>query len=83
MEEKEIGTVTHYYNRAGVAVIKLADSIHIGDLVKFKKGSGDVEQAVVSLQIDHQNIPSAQRGAEVAMKVSEHVKPGTRITRLA
>lgn len=78
--EKEVGVVTHYYNKAGVAVVKLSDSLSAGDRVKFKRGEEDLfEQEVSSMQIDYKPIESAKKGQEVAVKVDGAAKEGVRL----
>ena len=75
--EKEIGKVTHYYNKAGVAVVKLSDKIALGDEIKFKRGDAEFTEKVGSMQIDHENVDSAKNGDEVAIKISQPTKEGT------
>lgn len=78
--EKEVGVVTHYYNKAGVAVVKLADSLATGDRVKFKRGDEDLfEQGVSSMQIDYKPVESAKKGQEVALKVDSVAKEGVKL----
>ena len=52
------------------AGLKAGDDIHV------KGKAADFEQAVESLQLDHKNVDSAQRGEEVAVKLSERAKEG-------
>ena len=56
MSGKLIGEVNHFYNRIGVAVIDLSDSIQIGDQVHFLGRSTDFRQEVQSMQIEHESI---------------------------
>ena len=53
---KEIGKVTHYYTKLGVAVIELTDTLKVGDKIKIKGATSDFEQPVDSMQIEHKNI---------------------------
>ncbi|MEK7480636.1 MAG: hypothetical protein AAB604_00860 [Patescibacteria group bacterium] len=77
--EKEIGKVIHYYDRAGVAVIRLSDALNVGDTVKFKKGETEFEETIDSMEVEHQAIESAQAGQEVAVKVSQKAREGTAV----
>jgi len=36
--EKLIGKATHYYDKAMVIVVKLEDSVAVGDMIKIKRG---------------------------------------------
>lgn len=82
-KEKEVGVVTHYYDKAGVAVVKLAAALKVGDMIKIRRGEREFEQTVVSMQIDHKQIASAKKGQEVGMKVAEEAREGARIVKLA
>ena len=74
--EKEIGKVTHWYDKAGVAVLDLSSPLKVGDSVKVKKGEEEFEETVSSMQVDHKNVSSAQKGDEVAVKFSQKAKEG-------
>lgn len=82
MAEKEIGKVTHFYDKLSVAVVKLTDSLSTGDKIKIKKGEGEFEDVVGSMQVDHQAVTSAKRGQEVAIKISQKTKEGASIFRI-
>lgn len=83
MAEKELGKVSHWYDKIGVAVLKLEGPLKVGDRVKVKKGDSEFEEQVASLQIDHQNVESAKAGDEVAIKLSQKVKPGAAVSIVA
>lgn len=74
---KELGKVTHWYDKIGVAVIKLEGVLKRGDRVKFKKGENEFEDSVSSLQIDRVDVESGNKGDEVALKLSRKVKEGS------
>ena len=74
--EKEVGKVTHWYDKAGVAVLDLSASLKVGDHVKVKKGEEEFEETVSSMQIDHKEVSSAKKGDEVAVKFSKKAKEG-------
>ena len=74
MPEKLIGQVSHYYDKIGVAVIKLTDGLAAGDLVRFA-GKVGFEQAAGSMQLDHQPVERGEAGQEIALKVDQPVKP--------
>ncbi|MBI4114857.1 MAG: translation elongation factor-like protein [Candidatus Niyogibacteria bacterium] len=78
--EKAIGKVTHFYDKASVAVLKMTDSgLKVGDTVKFVKGTEEHTEAIGSMQIDHKDVTSVKKGEEVAVKVSSPVKEGTAV----
>jgi putative protease len=73
---KPIGKVTHYYGGLGVAIIKFAKSIKIGEMLRFKGATTDFDQVVVSMQYNHKDIKGAKKGQEVGIKVAEKVREG-------
>jgi translation elongation factor EF-1alpha len=79
MSGTRIGEVTHYYDRIGVAVIQLSSALAKGDRVHFLGHGSDFTQEITSIQVEHETIESAKKGAEVAVKVAKPVKPHTAI----
>ena len=77
--EKQIGTITHWYDRLGVAVVKLTGKLAKGDKIKVKKGNEEFEDAVVSMQLDHADVASAKRGDDAAIKLSQRAKEGASV----
>ncbi|HEY4520436.1 MAG TPA: translation elongation factor-like protein [Candidatus Paceibacterota bacterium] len=79
MAEKEIGKVIHWYDKAGVAVVKLSGNLKVGDKIKVKKGDAEFEDSVESIQVDHEAVNSGKKGNEVAIKLSQKTKEGALI----
>ncbi len=80
--DKEIGKVTHFYDKIGVMVVKLTDKISVGDKIKVKRGDEEFEETVDSMQIEHENIQSAKKGDEIAIKVSGKTKEGAVVYKI-
>ena len=78
-KEKQIGTVTHWYDKLGVAVVKLSGKLSKGDRIKVKKGEEEFEDSVASLQIDRADVASAKKGDDAAMKLSQRAKEGAAV----
>jgi len=74
--EKIIGKVTHYYDHLSVAILELASGLKQGDKLHFVGHGRNFEQTVSSMQVEHQNVLSAQLGELVGMKVDQPVKEG-------
>lgn len=74
MSEDKIGTITHYFSKIGVAVIKLDDTLKVGDTIHIKGATSDFSQVVSNMQIDKQDIPEAASGQEIGLKVNDHVR---------
>jgi len=76
---KELGTVTHWYDKIGVAVVKLAGALKKGDKIVVKRGEEEFEDTVSSLQIDHKDVAAAKKGDDAAIKLSQKAKEGSLI----
>ncbi len=83
MEGVRIGEVTHYFDRIGVAVIDLTDTIRLGDTLHIFGRLTDLRQKVSSMEIEHQKIEEAGPGQEVALKVDRPVKPRDKVFKIA
>jgi translation initiation factor IF-2 len=81
--EEEIGHITHYFPKIGVAVIEVtAGSLKVGETIRIKGHTSDFTQPVESLQQEHLSIPEAKKGVSAGMKVKEHVREGDKIYRV-
>ena len=76
---KQIGEVTHYYSRIGVAVVKMKVSISIGDRILIKGATTHIEQDVTSMQIEHDDIGRAKKGQSIGLKVDGKVRKNDKI----
>ncbi len=79
MSGVRIGEVTHFFDRISVAVILLSNELHQGDKVHFLGHGSDFTQEIGSIQIEHETIEVANKGQEVAIKVTKPVKPHTSV----
>ncbi|MDO8514594.1 MAG: translation elongation factor-like protein [bacterium] len=79
MAGKQIGTVTHWYDKLGVAVVKLTAKLAKGDRIKIKKGVEEFEETVSSLQIDRADVASAKKGDDAAMRLTQRAKEGAAV----
>ncbi len=80
--EKAIGKVVHWFDKIGVAVIKLTGALKRGDRIKVKKGENEFEEEVASMQIEHEDVASAKKGDEVAIKLSQKTKDGAQVCKV-
>lgn len=78
-KDNTIGKVVHYYDKLGVAVIKLNKVLKVGDQIKIKRGDEEFTDTVTSMQLDHKPVSSGKKGDEVAVKVSKQAKEGAEI----
>lgn len=77
MADQPVGKVVHYYDKIGVAVVRLDKKLSVGDRVRLQHGEDSFEQEVVSMQLDHKSINEGKKNDEVAMKVDQKAKEGT------
>jgi translation initiation factor IF-2 len=76
-DKKPLGKVTHYYDKAMVAIVKLSGrGLKVGDAIKFVKGENEFTQNIESMQIEHEALKSAKKGQEVAVKTDQPTKEG-------
>jgi len=79
LKEKPIGKVVHWYDKLGVAVVKLNKALKVGSQVKVRRGEQEFTDTVTSMQLDHKSVKAGKKGEEVAIKVSQQVKEGAEI----
>jgi len=79
MADKQIGTVSNYFDHVKVAAIKLTSGLKVGDTVKITGGEVDFEQVVGSMQIQHDKVDKAKKGDEIGIKVKERVRKGYKV----
>ena len=75
MKEEEIGIVDNYFNKVGVAAIKItAGSLFIGDTVHFLGSTTDFEQKIESMQVDHEAVEKVSKGEMAGIKTNGRVR---------
>jgi hypothetical protein len=79
VEYQYIGKVTHFFDRIGVAVIALESEVYLEDWVLFEGPRTELEQHVLSMQIDREPIDMGHAGEEVAIKVDDVVHIGDEV----
>ena len=79
-EKEQIGFVTHYFAKIGVAVIKLGKDLKVGDKIEF----GALEpftQEITSMQVEHHNVDEAKSGQEIGLKTDKPVHENNKVYR--
>ena len=75
MAEVEIGKVSHYFSKIGVAAIEVTqDCLRVGDTIHIKGHTSDFTQKVDSMQLDNLNVAEAVPGQSVGIKVVDHAR---------
>jgi len=68
------GRIEHFYSKASVAVVEVMTPLKQGDKITIRGSTTNVEQTVDSMEIDHKQVPTAQPGQRVGMKVAGRVR---------
>jgi translation elongation factor EF-1alpha len=79
---KDIGKVTHYYGKLGVAIVELKGALAVGDRVHIQGGTHDFDQTVSEMQVDHHTVEKAKKGDVIGLKVNEKAPVGSTVQRL-
>ncbi|MBI4126427.1 MAG: TIGR01777 family protein [Deltaproteobacteria bacterium] len=69
MAEKEIGSVEHFFGHLGVAAIKIKGPLKVGDVIHVKGHTTDFTETVKSIQLKHESIQAAKKGADIGIKM--------------
>ncbi len=73
----QIGKVTHYYDKIGVAVVSVMNQpLKVGDTVKVSGHDKEFTQTLDSLQVEHKQVDEVPVGESCGVKLKEPVKEG-------
>ena len=78
-EDKEIGKITHFFDKISVAVIELKAGLKKGDKIRIKGSTTDFEQIAGEMQVEHKPIEKAKKGDAIGMKTKEAVRPHDKV----
>jgi len=73
---KIIGRINHYFTAIKVATIKCKLPLKIGQHIKIKGATTDLDEVISSMQYNHKDIKVSKKGQEVGIKVSDRVREG-------
>jgi translation elongation factor EF-1alpha len=82
-EEVEIGRVNDYFAKIGVAGIDLTAPLKVGDRIRIKGHTTDLEELVESIQVEHESVEEAKPGDKIGVKVADRVRGGDHVYRLS
>lgn len=82
MKEKEIGKIIHFYDKISVGVIELTEALKVGDKIHIQGAHDDFEQAVESMQLEHEAINTGKKGQQVAIKVAKAVHDNDKVFKV-
>lgn len=82
MTEEIIGKVSDFFAHPVVAGIELTGSVNVGDKIRIKGHTTDLELTVSSMQIDNANVTTAKAGDSIGIKVPERVRKGDDVYKI-
>ena len=72
--KKLVGTITHFFDKISVAVLKVSSPIAVGDQLAIEGPQTNIKMKVESMQVEHDKIKTAKKGDDIGMKVPSPVK---------
>ena len=82
MAEKMIGTVSDFFARPVVAAIELTAALEVGDKIRIKGHTTDLELIVDSMQINNVDVKEAKAGDSIGVKVGERVRKRDKVYKV-
>lgn len=76
MADKKVGTITHFFDKLSVGIVKLDEPLTKGSKIRIEGGTTNFEQTVNEMQLDREDIEEGKKGQEIGMKVDEKVREG-------
>ena len=81
-EETVVGTVNDFFAHPVVAGIVLSGPLKVGDKIRIKGHTTDMEMTVGSMQINNANVTAAKKGDSIGVKVSDRVRAGDTVYKI-
>ena len=82
MSEEIIGKVADFFAHPVVAGIELTAALKVGDKIRIKGHTTDLEMTVGSMQIDNASVTEAKAGDSIGVKVSDRVRSGDSVYKI-
>ena len=83
MSEQLVGSVTHFFGKAGVIAIEMMNGeLQVGDTIHVTGHHTDFTETVASMQIEHDQVTSVKPGDQVGIKVASRARPGDDVYRV-
>lgn len=82
MSEEIIGKVSDFFAHPVVAGIELTAALKVGDKIRIKGHTTDLEMTVDSMQIENEQVTEAKAGDSIGVKVTEKVRSGDSVYKI-
>ena len=83
MTEEPVGKVVKFFSKPGVAAVEITSGVlRVGDRIRIKGHTTDLEDTVDSMQIEKESIDEAQQGYLVGIQVKARVREGDQVFKV-
>jgi len=82
MPEEAVGKISDFFARPVVAGIELTGKLKVGDTIRIKGHTTEMELTVSSMQINNVNVEEAKAGDNIGIKVSDRVRRGDTVYKV-
>jgi selenocysteine-specific translation elongation factor len=82
MAEEIIGKVSDFFAHPVVAGIELTAPLKVGDKIRIKGHTTNLELVVDSMQIKNVNVTEAKAGDSIGVKVTDRVRAGDDVYKI-
>jgi selenocysteine-specific translation elongation factor len=82
MAEDIVGKVSDFFARPVVAGIELTGPLKVGDKIRIKGHTTDLEMVVSSMQIKNVDVTAAKKGDSIGVKVTDRVRAGDTVYKI-
>lgn len=84
MAETEIGHVSDYFAKIGVAGIEITSGqLKVGDTIHILGHTTDLILSIESMQIEHEQVETARVGDSVGIKTEDRCRRGDKVLLVA
>ena len=83
MDEELVGKVVKFFSKPSVAAVEITSgTLRIGDSIRIKGHTTDLEETVASMQIEKESIEEAEPGFLVGIRVKDRVREGDKVFKV-
>ena len=82
MAEDIVGKVSDFFAHPVVAGVELTGPLKVGDTIRIKGHTTDLELVVDSMQINNVNVEQAKAGDSIGIKVTDRVRAGDSVYKI-
>jgi len=79
----KVGTIDHFYSKAGVAIVNVSALIKKGDKILIRGSTTNLSQVADSMEVEHKQLNEAQAGQKIGLKVSGRVRENDIVYKVA